>query len=315
MRPFDDIEEQASHWLARENRGLDAESRGALDAWLEANTANRVAYLQLKAVWRRADRLAALRSPSLSIWRRVPLRTTAPVWRIAAVLALFIAVGAGALFVYNPFMNAYSTGIGETQIVRLSDGSRIQLNTNTSLATQVTNTTRTVRLDRGEAYFDVVHETNRPFVVVAGNRKITDIGTKFSVRREGEDVNVMVIEGRVSVETLNGEGPAAIIGKADDVLISRRDGTLVAPQTPRTVAMALNWRNGLLAFDQETLADVAQEFNRYNHKQLVVVGKARNIRIGGTFRANNLDVFAALIQKGLRLKVEDNNNTITVSKQ
>ena len=56
-----------------------------------------------------------------------------------------------------------------------------------------------IELASGEAYFDVVHDASRPFTVYAGNRRITDIGTKFSVFRNGDDVRVTVREGRVRV--------------------------------------------------------------------------------------------------------------------
>ncbi len=314
MNAFKDIEEQAAQWLAKEDRGLDIDGRAALDTWLNSNTANRVAYLQLKAVWRRADRLAALRTPGTGL--RARWQTARPSWRIAAALTLFIALGGGgALYVYMASATSYTTVVGEFQTVHLSDGSRIEMNTDTHLTTKLTSTARTVKLDRGEAYFDVVHDGNRPFVVLAGNRRITDIGTKFTVRRDGDDVNVTVAEGRVRVETLSGANADAVIGNANDMLISKREGTLVARTRSEDVQNATSWRRGLLVFNQATLADAAEEFNRYNHRKLVVVGKARDIRIGGVFRANNLDVFAALVKTGLRLKVEDKDEAIIVSKQ
>jgi transmembrane sensor len=315
MKTYREVEEKASHWLAREDRGLDAHGRAMLEAWLSESTENCVAYLQLKAIWHRADRLAALRTPDLPLWRRAPRRSAVPVWQIAAALFLFLVVGAGAAFLYAVPRDTYATGVGEIQTVGLRDGSTIELNTNTHLETHITDAARTIRLDKGEAYFNVVHDVHRPFVVLAGNRKITDIGTKFVVHREGEDVNVTVVEGRVRVEALGGEKPVTVVGKANDVLVSKLDGTLVAQDSPQKIEKTMSWRHGLLLFDHETLADAAQEFNRYNQKQLVIVGNARDIRIGGVFRANNLDVFAALIKKGLGLKVENKDETIVVSKQ
>jgi len=314
MNAFKEIEEQAAQWLAREDRGFDIESRAVFETWLNSGSANRVAYLQLKAAWQRADRLAALRSPETPIGQRVRWWTAKPAWQIAAALALFIMFGGGALYFYTTSPVSYTTMVGQTQTVRLSDGTRIEMNTDTHLTTKLTNAARTVKLDHGEAYFDVVHDAHRPFVVLAGNRKITDIGTKFTVRREGDDVDVTVLEGRVRVETLDNSNANAVIGNANDMLISKRDGTLLAQTRAVDVQNATSWRHGLLVFDQATLADAAQEFNRYNQKKLVVVGKARDLRIGGVFRANNLDVFAALVKTGLRLKVEEKDGTIVVSK-
>ena len=314
MKPFKEVEEEASYWLVREDRGLDTDARTALDAWLAQDTANRVAYLQLKAVWRRADRLAALRSPGLPVWRRARPTRSATMWRIAATVLFLAVAGAGGLYYYSQSATSYATGIGEIQTVRLSDGSRIELNTNTHLSARLTKSARTIRLDRGEAYFDVVHDAQRPFVVEAGNRRITDIGTKFTVRRQGDDVHVAVVEGRVRIEALHGANTDPVIANADDMLVSKRDGTLVVPTRSGDVQKATSWRRGLLIFNQATLAEAAEEFNRYNRRQLIVVGKARDIQIGGVFRANNLGAFAALVKTGLRLDVEDKDNTIVVSK-
>ncbi len=314
MNSFKDIEKQAAQWLAREDRGLDPEGGAALETWLNGNSAHRVAYLQLKAVWQRADRLAALRSPETRIRPRTSWQMAKPAWRIAAAFTLFIAFGGGALYFYTTSADSYATEVGQIQTVRLSDGSRIEMNTDTHLTTKLTNAVRTVKLDRGEAFFDVVHDAHRPFVVLAGNRRITDIGTKFTVRREGDNVDVTVMEGRVRVEALGSSNVVAVIGNANDMLVSKRDGTLVAKTRAEEVQNATSWRRGLLVFNQATLADAAQEFNRYNHKKLVVVGMARNIPIGGAFRANNLDAFAALIKTGFRLKLEEKDETIIVSK-
>ena len=89
------------------------------------------------------------------------------------------------------------------QAVRLADGTQVELNTNTRLHADVNGLSRTVMLDSGEAYFDVVHDAKRPFTVYAGNRRITDIGTKFSVFRDGDDVRVTVREGKVRVDVLH----------------------------------------------------------------------------------------------------------------
>ena len=63
MTDVERIEEEASLWVVREDRGLSAAERDALARWLDASTAHRVAHLQMQESWKRADRLAALRPP------------------------------------------------------------------------------------------------------------------------------------------------------------------------------------------------------------------------------------------------------------
>jgi len=315
MTDVERIEEQASLWVVREDRGLSTEERDALARWLDTSTAHRIAYLQMRQAWGRADRLAALRPPRPM---REPRPGRAPVPpRLAAIAAVLAVCLGGAGWYYHAVRAAaqvYATGIGQHQAVRLADGSRIELNTDSRLRAQVTGSARTMRLEKGEAYFDVVHDARRPFVVLAGNRRITDIGTKFSVRLDGEQVRVLVREGEVKVETLDGRPAAPAVADAGHAVVTQGNGLLVAGRAPGEVARELSWRSGVLVFDQETLAAAAAEFNRYNRKKVVVQGQARDLHVGGRFRANNADVFASLIQAGMGVDVRDTGDEIIISK-
>lgn len=313
--PQEHIEEEASGWLSREDRGLGENERAALTEWLEKDTRNRISYLELKAVWHRADRLRVLHAPGQCLPTASRPRPSMQLQRLAATLLVVLAIGAGGALFFRTQETWYATGIGETQNIRLTDGTGIELNTNTRLSANESADGRIVKLDRGEAYFDVVHDRNHPFIVLAGNRKITDIGTKFTVRKVGSSVDVTVVEGSVKVEVLDGTlDRTAIYGNAGDVVVARKENTLVTSSTRQSIENAMGWRRGQLVFNQETLAGISQEFNRYNQKQMIVVGRARDIRIGGSFRATNPEAFAGLIQKGLGLKVEETNTTITISK-
>jgi transmembrane sensor len=315
MTDVERIKEEASLWVVREDRGLSAAECDALAVWLDESTAHRVAYLQMQKAWGRADRLAALRAPQ-------PMREARPgrgfaVPRFAAIAAM-LAICLGAAVWYRVASSStsqtYATEIGQHQAVRLADGTRIELNTDSRLQTQVTGSARTMRLEKGEAYFDVVHDAQRPFVVFAGNRKITDIGTKFSVRLDGDQVRVLVREGEVKVETLDGRAVAPALAEAGHAVVAQANGLLVTDRAPREVTRELSWRSGVLVFDQETLAAAAEEFNRYNHKKVVVLGKARDLHIGGRFRANNADIFASLIQTGMGVNVRYAGDEIIISK-
>jgi len=199
------------------------------------------------------------------------------------------------------------------QAVRLADGSQVELNTNTKLHADVTSAKRTVMLDAGEAYFDVVHDAKRPFTVYAGNRRITDIGTKFSVFHNGDDVRVTVREGRVRVESLDQIGNS-VVADAGHVVMIKGGETLIIEKTESDIADDLSWRSGVLVFNQQTLAEAAEQFNRYNERQIRVEGGARRIRIGGSFRADNVDVFVMLLHRGFGLSVNEQSGTIVVSR-
>lgn len=308
----DEIEAVAADWLAREDRGLTAEEQDQMELWLEQSSRHKVGYLRLKASWRRADRLAALKTPLAA---PQPLQRR---WIVPAAIAacLMVAVG-GAAWLWQPqapHTQSFATGMGQRQALRLADGTQVELDTNTRLHADLTGKSRTVTLDAGEAYFDVVHDASRPFTVYAGNHRITDIGTKFSVFRNGDDVRVVVKEGQVKVEQIDQPQSVPLMAQAGHEIIAKGSETLLATKPDQEISNDLSWRNGMLVFNQQTLADAADQFNRYNNRHIEVEGSARKIRIGGSFKADNVDVFVQLLHRGFGLSVNEQGDKIVVSR-
>jgi transmembrane sensor len=310
-----EVQDLAAEWLAREDRGLTASEQVELTAWLEQSTLHEVSYLRLQAAWERTDRLAALNAPPLHAFAPPATRRSYRAIFAALAAAALIAVGLGYRYAQRPVSRSYATAIGATQSLWLADGTHVELNSDTRLRTEISAENRSVTLESGEAYFEVVHDAKRPFVVYAGTKRITDLGTKFSVYRKGDDVRVIVKEGRVQVG-IAGE-PAArtpVVAEAGHVVVTNGPESLVSRQPERDIANDLSWRSGILVFDQQTLLNAANEFNRYNAKQLVIEGNVRDMRIGGRFKANNVASFILLLHRGFGLTVEDRGSTIVVSR-
>jgi transmembrane sensor len=309
-------EEAAARWVAREDRGFTAGESADLEAWLNEADANRIAYLRLRTSWESTTQLSALR-PEPRV--RARLGWAMRLGMVGAVAAL--------LFMAAPFVIrhdkpvaprkaapvVFATGASKRPVL-LPDGTRIQLNAMTRVETSITGTARTVKLDRGEAYFDVVHEQKRPFVVVVGNRRITDLGTKFSVLRDKDSIRVVVTEGRVKIDMIDPSPDVALVyAGSGDVVIAKADETLVTARSDSAIQDALSWRSEMLTFNQVTLEQAAAQFNKYNRRHIIVRGSAKNIRIGGSFRSENLDAFAYLVQNALGLKVTKSKESIVIS--
>ncbi len=306
-----DIEAKAAAWLAcREEPGWTDADQQALDAWLDAEAAHQAAYWRLEHGWRKADRLAA-RPPV-----RQARRSFARAWKPAAVAASLAAVvlAGGLLAVEQGGRRSFSTEVGGRQTVPLADGSRLELNTDTHLRSALSKTERTVWLERGEAYFEVSHDSSRPFVIYAGPRRVVVLGTKFSVRREGDEVKVAVVEGKVRVEPVRAPQamkPAVLI--PGQTVIAKGAETLLAPRSVEEVKDELSWRHGVLTFDQFTVARAAAEFNRYNRRKIVVADpEAGAIRIGGTFKSDNIDGFVELLEEGYGLRIEKQGDEVKI---
>ncbi|MGE5502392.1 MAG: FecR family protein [Ignavibacteriales bacterium] len=308
------IEDRAVLWRNRQEQpDWTPDDQAALDAWLEESTAHRVAWLRVEYGWRKVGRLASLRSPAAPA---EPRRRALPRFHRPAAIAasLALAVGLGSLALTGAFTHkAYVTEVGGHATVPLADGTKIELNTDTKVRADLEKTQRTVWLDRGEAYFEVAHDASRPFVVYAGERKVTVLGTKFSVRRDHDRVIVAVAEGRVRVEEVKAKKPPTVVTRGDTV-IAEPAATLVTPKSVERVDAELAWRRGLLEFDKSTLGDAAVEINRYNRKKLVVEDpQAAAIRITGSFEAENVDAFARLLRQAFGLNVQEEGDEIRIS--
>lgn len=314
------IEAEAAEWLSRRTSSDWREDEQVeFDRWLGASYAHKSAYWRLEEGWERAGRMAALgaRVPSggrsTSSWRSnwKPAALAASV----AIVAIFgVRLAQLPLGGQQPQAQVLATAVGGHKIVPLDDGSRIELNTATLVRASVTSESREVWLDKGEAYFDVLHSATVPFVVHAGVKTITVLGTKFSVRRDGDQVTVAVLSGRVRVsDAAAPESSSAASVAAGSVAVTKADSTLVTESSAANVEADLAWRDGQLIFRNDTLAEAAAEFNRYNDRKMVVSGKVAELKISGSFKASNEDGFGRLLRDAYGLNVTAGQNEIQVT--
>jgi transmembrane sensor len=170
-----------------------------------------------------------------------------------------------------PSAMKYATGVGQSRAVTLSDGSKIEMNTATTLSVQVSSRQRRVTLDRGEAVFRIRHERGRPFIVRAGDREVHDIGTVFDVLRNGEVIAIAVAEGQIAVAPAAGGEPITMrAGQRLRHTEGSSSSTLdtVDPQWVTT------WQNGYLIYRDAPLRDVVADLNRYFRRPITLDERA-----------------------------------------
>lgn len=345
------IENAAAAWLIRrEEPGWDEVGEAELAAWLDASFHHKAAYWRLEHAWREADRIASIgpdAEPALAADKEAAVPTDRygerrawARWQpvaLAASLLLAIFVGFGAwqqmapapatLEQLGPIAIAptppqrarvIETGTEKKKLISLGDGSRIELAASSMLHADIRSDSRHIWLDNGEAYFDVKHAADVPFVIHAGSRVVTVLGTRFSVRRDGDKVRVNVVEGRVRVDEVAPPGAPPVpvrstIITAGDSAVARGPSTIVEAAAPGRVEDQLGWRKGVLNFDRMTLGEAAAEFNRYNERKLIVAPGVADIRIGGTFKTDNVDGFAELLRDAYGLEIEKSGASIKIS--
>lgn len=314
------IEAEAASWLARKHgSGWSTDDQQELDLWLGESFSNKAAYWRLEEGWRQADRVAALgMSPQYEGGLFFRLEKSWKPVALAASLALAGYVGMTQLGSITEPPSAkgqqITTELGARKLVELPDGSNIELNTATMVRAAITSKNREIWLEKGEAFFDVRHSKSMPFVVHAGPRTITVLGTKFSVRRDADKVTVAVLSGRVKL-TRSGdlEDSGTMQVAAGSIAVTEPNAAIVTEGTSEAVQAELAWREGQLVFRNDTLAEAAAEFNRYNRRKLVVTGKAAQLKIGGSFKASNVDGFVRLLRDAYGLNVASNDSEVRVT--
>jgi transmembrane sensor len=188
-----------------------------------------------------------------------------------------------------------TTAIGEQRSAVLPDHSIVELNTQSTVRIAYTSRERRIDLVRGEAFFEVAKDPNRPFIVATEWATARALGTRFTVYRAPTGTVVTVAEGRVLVRYTDrtdesGTGRTGPIESVEVVPGTQADATPGNPVRvhPVDVDRSLAWRNRRLVFAGETLANVVREFNRYNVPRLEIVDpRLLDQRISGVFGAND----------------------------
>ena len=287
------------------------------DAFLdwEKDPGNAEAYHEIESTIGIIDR-TGLNNPET----KTPGRDRKPAFLgLAAAAAAIIIIGAAALTLQTskpePAPLTYATAIGEQETVTLEDGSILTLNTNTTLSVSYSKAERRIHLTEGEALFEVEH-SDRPFLVEAGGTITRALGTAFNVRADQDAISVTLIQGSVRVSasrTDDSEGKAGampaktlqegIVLKPGDRLDVRQGADpFLSTIDP---ALAGKWREGLLRFDNVTLAEAVAEMNRYSTTKLRIDDAALAAeRISGTFPAGKQEEFAETLKLYLPVDVD-----------
>lgn len=308
---------QAATWLERRSFGAWTEAdQNALDAWLAMDIAHHIAFLRLEAGLHRTDRLTALRRPMAAL--KAPSESSSGSKRMALLgaVALFAMFGVVGLTLSDRGTETiYKTGIGGQKTLSLADGSQIDLNTNTTIRISSNRSERKVWLDQGEAYFRIKHDETRPFLVLVGKRRITDLGTEFTVRRDAGRLRVAVLKGIVRFEQIDRNNKAqSIVLTPRKVITATATSLSISALSTHSLTDNLGWLRGVLIFNRTPLADAAAEINRYNTKKLILADAGiGRLQIGGTFPKNNVNAITSVAQDLFGLRVEDRGYAIVIS--
>jgi transmembrane sensor len=261
-------------------------------------------------------------------------------WRVRAIAASAAATGivAAATWVAAWSSATYATAIGEQRFIQLGDGSTVELNSYSKLAVHFSRHERDVKLVKGQALFHVAKDATRPFVVASGDTTVRAVGTQFDVYMKDSGTIVTVLEGRVAIltdkpisdlqpsatiysatnPTVPLAYPAAAPTPATGILLSAGEQLTVTPSSVRkteraNVVGATAWTEHQIVFEGASLSDVAEEFNRYNRKHLVIDGSRLNtFHISGVFSSTDSESLIRFLRDRPGLRIVETETEIRI---
>ncbi len=335
----DDIAKEASRWIARLNSGaFSATDETSLRDWLDASEKNRLEYHAQVELWQDLagfeGRLLDAHEPEQNhrdanlhngealqgklvdlpigkAWRRLSAAATGLV--AASLFAGFLLFSGQGEPASGP--QRYLTQKGHQTEALLADNTRILMNTNSNLVVEYQKEIRHVALEKGEAFFDVATDPERPFIVETAWGNVRVLGTKFNVLSTDQGLRVDVLEGLVEVIS-----EADIAGEPIDVFLTANQSITVSNEAEENVSFATEvvaevapWRDGVLTFSNQPLADVIVEINRYTSREINIVSPSLEDQlVSGSFNIGDVSAFLEGLEAILPLKVERQSGKIII---
>ena len=308
---YDAITDAAAHWCMRLHAVdcTDAE-RQAFKEWHDADPLHAFEYEAMLQIWAVADHLprvepapAAPAPRRRSRWSR--LAVAAAVFVVGLPIAAYTGWNLG--WIANSYQR-FEAGASVRHVI-LGDGSEVELNLGSELVFANYKNERRVTLEKGEAFFDVSHDKQHPFVVRAGQGQVRVTGTRFNVWMYQDQVRVTLLEGSVRVtsnQALSRDGLPLSPGmqasyKAGD---HQPQVSEIAPNDS-----SLAWRNGKLVLDNLALSDALPLINRYLDRPVMLADNSTGgLRIGGVYNINEVQNLVPSLPKVLPVYLTQNKD-------
>lgn len=327
------IVEQAARWIGRLQEGAGTAERAAFAAWLRASPQHVREFLLQSAMDKETGELdlhafdveallaragenvvplapaghAPITGSTPPERKSVAQRYGSPFPRAAAaiVAGLLLATGTWWMSLGPGSWQKYATGIAEQRTIQLEDGSVVELGPMSRVDVKLSAREREVLLRSGEASFRVDGDAARPFRVDAGRSTVEVLGTRFTVNRRAESVTVSVVEGRVAVD--------------DRILEAGTELRISSPGKASERSLSAEASSGdshrrSFTFSGDTLADIAEDFNRYNRSpRLVIEGDALRARqFSGVFDAHDPASLVSYLASDRHLEFERDGEDLLI---
>lgn len=283
--------EEAAAWFAQWQTGtVDTE---AFERW-RADPARALAFARVTSAWEAISENNEAVDDQTGMTRRGWLRTG-----IAG--AVVVSAGTG-LFASRAYAwESASTEVGETRKLRLSDGSMVALNTDTSISWRFSKASRELWLERGEVAIELQSGPEAQLRTGA-SRALLGSG-RFNARLRAEALNLTVLRGRATATAGGSSTSSHLQAKPYQRIAFSSTGVTLRSESSDTVEAALAWQSGDVVFLDTPLSEAVAEYNRYLLRKIVIEDPSIGaIRVGGRFVSSDPADFLDAISSSLGVK-------------
>lgn len=234
-------------------------------------------------------------------------------WRIAASLTALLIV-AGLWWMPKTAIETYATEAGQKRTVILSDGSLVTLNGNSEVSFRANGSQREIHL-KGEAYFDIKHDEERPFYVTASTIEIKVLGTAFNVKayQADDEVATTLIRGKVEVKHVNAEtAQNEVIALLPNEQAVFHKGLASLSRVNAELQNEAFWQKGNLIFEDEPIRDILPELEKWFHVKITVDEQSKNCRFSMNVGEETLSEILRLFETTTNVRTVKKENEIRI---
>jgi len=310
--------ELLSKYLA--NEASEAE-RAQLEQWRNANNNNLKEYHAFVKLWNKSE--SANQNPDIDLefeWQRMEQTMASKMGRsisfmriLQVAASIIVLVGLGFLLLHQTQTIATKSAVAQVQIINLPDGSKVTLNANSKLiySKNFGKSDRKVTL-KGEAFFEVTKNAEKPFVINAQGASIKVLGTKFNVKayKDQDEVNVTVVEGVVQLFESKTPLKATLLNAGESGVYFKREKTI--KKILQINANDIAWKTQKMVFENSTLLQVVEVLTSTYHVKFKVSDKVKNCTITVEFDQKKLASVLKVLKSTLNLKITKHNDVILI---
>jgi transmembrane sensor len=279
-----DVIKEAAAWLSRlQEKPLSIKEQHAFDTWRAQNPQHEQAWLRAQLLAEKLGHIPA--GLGMKMLGRPQSNSRRNLMKLV-VVGVPTGIIAQQALPWQAWSADHQTAKGEQQNIKLADGSKLVMNTNSAVDINYNAQQRLIRLYQGEVYIESSHDIqNRPLLVETEHGKLRALGTQFVVRKQAQSTYLGVAQGAVEITPAGGPTQSVIVQAGHEAHFSKTDIQNARPLNDN----AIGWLQGVLYADNMPLVEFIEQLSRYRAGVLMVDKSAFNVRISGAFQLNNPD--------------------------